>query len=89
MNIGIGSFKRTKIVATIGPACEDKEILIEMINSGMNVARLNFSHGAHEEQKVKIETIKEVRKLLGLNVAILLDTKGPEIRTGKFYKPEL
>jgi len=89
MDIEIGSFKRTKIVATIGPACEDKEILTEMINSGMNVARLNFSHGSHEEQKVKIEIIKEVRKLLGLNVAILLDTKGPEIRTGKFYKPEI
>ncbi|MBK5245966.1 MAG: pyruvate kinase [Peptostreptococcaceae bacterium] len=85
----MGSFKRTKIVATIGPACEDKETLKEMIDSGMNVARLNFSHGSHEEQKVKIETIKEVRKQLGLNIAILLDTKGPEIRTGKFYKPEI
>lgn len=81
--------KRTKIVATIGPACEDKEVLKAMMKSGMNVARLNFSHGSHEEQKEKIETIKELRKLLGLNIAILLDTKGPEIRTGKFYKPEV
>ncbi len=89
MDREIKSFKRTKIVATIGPACEDKEILKEMINSGMNVARLNFSHGSHEEQKVKMDTIKEVRKLLGVNVAILLDTKGPEIRTGKFDKPEV
>lgn len=81
--------KRTKIVATIGPACSDKEILKDMIKAGMNVARLNFSHGSHEEHLQKINTIKEVRMQLGLNIAILLDTKGPEIRTGKFEKPEV
>lgn len=81
--------KKTKIVATIGPACENKDVLAAMMKAGMNVARLNFSHGTHEDHKKKIQTIKDVRKQLGLNIAILLDTKGPEIRTGKFYKPEV
>jgi len=81
--------KKTKIVATIGPACSDRQVLTEMIQAGMNVARLNFSHGTHEEQKLKIDSVKAVREALGLNVAILLDTKGPEIRTGKFDKPEV
>lgn len=89
MNSKTEKIKKTKIVATIGPACEEKEVLAEMMKAGMNVARLNFSHGSHEEQKKKMETIKEIRKLLGLNIAILLDTTGPEIRTGKFYKPEI
>ena len=81
--------KRTKIVATIGPACQDKEILRNMVKAGMNVTRLNFSHGSHEEQQAKIDMIKEVREQMGVNLAILLDTKGPEIRTGKFEKPEV
>ncbi len=81
--------KRTKIVATIGPACQDKEILKSMVKAGMNVTRLNFSHGSHEEQQAKIDMIKEVREQMGVNLAILLDTKGPEIRTGKFEKPEV
>lgn len=81
--------KRTKIVCTIGPACEDKETIRKMIESGMNVARLNFSHGDHEEHKKRIDTIKEVSKELGVYVAILLDTKGPEIRTRKFDKDEI
>jgi pyruvate kinase len=89
MDIKKESIKKTKIVATIGPACENKETLAEMMNSGMNVARLNFSHGSHEDHKINIETIREVRKSLELNIAILLDIQGPKIRTGKFNKPEI
>ena len=79
--------KKTKIVCTLGPASESKEILTELVKNGLNVARLNFSHGDHEEQKARMDTVKEVRAELGLPVAILLDTKGPEIRTGKFDAP--
>ena len=75
--------RKTKIVCTIGPACESEEMLEKMIKAGMNVARINFSHGTHEEHKIKIDRIKRIRKELGISVAILLDTKGPEIRTGK------
>ena len=73
--------RKTKIVATIGPASRNKETLIEMINAGMNVARLNLSHGDHQYHKETIELIKQVRKELGVPLAIMLDTKGPEIRT--------
>lgn len=76
--------RKTKIVATIGPASEDKEVLKNLIKEGLNVARLNFSHGNHEEHLRKINTIKEINKELGTNVAILLDAKGPEIRLGEF-----
>ncbi len=76
--------KRTKIVCTLGPASEDKEIFKKLVENGLNVARLNFSHGDHEEQLARINMVKEVRAELGAPVAILLDTKGPEIRTGKF-----
>lgn len=81
--------KKTKIVCTIGPASENKEILTEMIKAGMNAARLNFSHGTHEEHKKRIDLIKEVRSELGAHIAIILDTKGPEIRTGKFNEKEV
>ncbi|WP_134704679.1 pyruvate kinase [Ammoniphilus sp. YIM 78166] len=74
--------RRTKIVCTIGPASEQPETLEKLIVAGMNVARLNFSHGSHEEHEVRIDRIREVAKKLGRNVAIMLDTKGPEIRTG-------
>ncbi|WIF95233.1 pyruvate kinase [Caminicella sporogenes] len=76
--------KKTKIVCTIGPASESKEIFTELVKNGLNVARLNFSHGSHDEHLKRINMIKEVRKELGIPVAILLDTKGPEIRTGDF-----
>ncbi|MBM7561979.1 pyruvate kinase [Fusibacter tunisiensis] len=79
--------RKTKIVCTIGPASERKEVFKELVNSGLNVARLNFSHGDHEEHLGRMNTIKEVRRELGKPVAILLDTKGPEIRTGKFEEP--
>lgn len=83
--------RKTKIVCTIGPACSDEETLTKMCLAGMNVARLNFSHGTHEDHLEKIELIKKVREKTGLPVAILLDTKGPEyrIRTFKNGKVEL
>lgn len=74
--------KRTKIVCTIGPASENRDTLIGMIHAGMNVARLNFSHGTHEEHKARIDLIKSVRDELEAPIAIMLDTKGPEIRLG-------
>ncbi len=76
--------KKTKIVCTIGPSSESKEMFTALVNAGLNVARLNFSHGDYEEHGMRIKTIKEVRSELNKPVAILLDTKGPEIRTGKF-----
>ena len=74
--------RKTKIVCTIGPACSDEATLREMCLAGMNVARLNFSHGTHAEHQVLIDLIKKVREKLNLPIAIMLDTKGPEIRTG-------
>ena len=76
--------RKTKIVCTIGPASESEEQLRALMLAGMNVARLNFSHGTHEEHKVRIDRIKKVREELGLPVAILLDTKGPEYRIRTF-----
>ena len=81
--------KKTKIVCTIGPASEDPAVLEELINNGMNVARLNFSHGTHEEHLAKIKTIRRIRRKLNVPVAIMLDTKGPEIRTGNFKVDEI
>ena len=75
---------KTKIVCTVGPASESKEMLTKLVKAGMNVMRLNFSHGTHEEHAEKITTLLEINKELSTNVAILLDTKGPEIRTGDF-----
>ena len=76
--------KKTKIVCTIGPASESKEKLKELFNSGLNVCRLNFSHGNHEEHKARIKNIKEAREELDLPIGLMLDTKGPEIRLGDF-----
>lgn len=73
--------RKTKIVCTIGPASESPELIGQLIDAGMNVARLNFSHGDHAEHKARIETIKRVSQEKGKVVGILLDTKGPEIRT--------
>lgn len=72
--------RKTKIICTIGPACENVGTLKEMMKVGMNVARFNFSHGTHEEQQRKLELVKQARKELGTTVATMLDTKGPEIR---------
>lgn len=76
--------KKTRIVCTMGPACDDEKILEELMLSGMNVARFNFSHGTHEEQKERIDRVKRVREKLGINIALMLDTKGPEIRIKQF-----
>ncbi|MCX8074378.1 MAG: pyruvate kinase [Clostridia bacterium] len=76
--------RKTKIVATIGPSSEKPEMLEQLIKAGINVMRLNFSHGDHEEHLAKVKTLRELNKKLGTNVAFLLDTKGPEIRTGVF-----
>lgn len=76
--------RKTKIVCTIGPACDSEERLREMMLAGMNVARFNFSHGTHEEQKKKLTSVIKVSNELGLPVATLLDTKGPEIRLKDF-----
>ena len=74
--------KKTKIVCTLGPACDSEELLREMLLSGMNVARLNFSHGSHEEQLGRLKRFRRVCGQLDLPAAVILDTKGPEIRLG-------
>ncbi len=78
--------KKTKIVCTLGPSSDTEEIITNLVQSGMNVARINFSHGIHEEHKKKIEIIKKVRSKLNVPIAIMLDTKGPEVRIKQFEK---
>lgn len=75
--------RKTNIIGTIGPASESEEMFTKLVEAGLNVARINFSHGGYEENAEKIATIKRVREKLNKPVALLLDTKGPEIRTGK------
>ncbi len=74
--------KKTKIICTIGPACEDRDTLKDLAEQGMDLARFNFSHGTHEEHKARFDLIKSIREEIKKPIAILLDTKGPEIRTG-------
>ena len=76
--------RKTKIICTIGPASESEETLRELINAGMNVARFNFSHGTHEEHKAKFKRLVRLRREMGVPVATLMDTKGPEIRLRDF-----
>ena len=73
--------KKTKIVCTMGPASETAEMIESLAKEGMNVVRFNFSHDVHENHLRRIETVREVSKKTGINLSILLDTKGPEIRT--------
>ena len=74
--------KKTKIICTMGPNTNDRELMKKLVENGMDIARFNFSHGDHEEQKGRMDLLKSIREELGKPVAILLDTKGPEIRTG-------
>ena len=76
--------KKTKIVCTLGPSTNSPEVLEQMLQAGMNVARFNFSHGSHEEHKERMDMVRAASKKLGIPVALLLDTKGPEIRLGLF-----
>ena len=78
------SMRKTKIICTMGPANQDPQVLRQMIEAGMNVARFNFSHGTHEEHQGRLDNLKALREELGLPVAALLDTKGPEIRIKQF-----
>ena len=81
--------RKTKIVCTIGPVSSDPAVFADMCRAGLNVARLNFSHGTHEEHQQKLDMIKQVREALGLPIAIMLDTKGPEYRIGTFQNGEI
>lgn len=81
--------RKTKIICTIGPACERLDVLEEMCRNGMDVARLNFSHGTHEDHQTKIDLIKEVREKLHLPIPIMLDTKGPEYRIKTFENKKI
>ena len=76
--------RKTKVICTIGPACENEATLTKMFKAGMNVARINFSHGTHEEQQMKLDLVKRVREQLVMPIAIMLDTKGPEYRIKTF-----
>ncbi len=76
--------KKTKMICTVGPASETEEIIAKFMEAGMNASRHNFSHGDHEEHRSRIELVRNTAKKLGKEIAIILDTKGPEIRTGKF-----
>lgn len=76
--------RKTKIICTLGPATDSDEVIEQLINEGMNVARFNFSHGTHEEQAQRMDRVRRIREKCGKPVAILLDTKGPEVRVGNF-----
>ena len=78
--------KRTKIVATIGPSSSSKDVLNEMISSGMNVCRINFSHGSYSDHARVIQSVRELNEELNTNVAILADLQGPKIRTGEMQE---
>lgn len=80
--------KKTKIICTLGPATDDHKVLEKMIESGMNVARFNFSHGSYEDHEMRLNELVSVRKKLNKPIATLLDTKGPEIRLGDFENPD-
>ena len=85
ITIIMGDFmKKTKIVCTLGPSSDTKETISAMFDAGMNVCRLNFSHGTHEEQLKKINIVKELREERHIPLPIMLDTKGPEFRTGRY-----
>ena len=78
--------RKTKVVCTLGPAADSEEIIRQLICSGMNAARFNFSHGTHESHLAQLTKLKRVRDEMGVPVATILDTKGPEIRIKTFEK---
>lgn len=77
-------FKKTKVICTLGPASESKDTIIKLAHAGCNIVRMNFSHGTHEEHQERIKRVREVSDETGINLAVALDTKGPEIRLGNF-----
>ena len=79
--------RKTKIICTLGPSTDDENVLRQIMLSGMDIARLNFSHSTYEQHKRRADTVKRLRAELGLPIALMLDTKGPEIRTGDFAQP--
>lgn len=81
--------RKTKIICTLGPAVDSPEVLERLILAGMNVGRINFSHGNYQDQEERIENFKKVRAKVGKKVSLMLDTKGPEIRIGKFENGEI
>ena len=76
------SIKKTKIVATVGPACSTYEKLLDLVKAGVNVFRLNFSHGAYEDKKIIIDFIRQINRTEPYNIAILGDLQGPKLRVG-------
>lgn len=82
-------FRRTKIVATLGPATDNYEVLEDLLASGVNVVRLNFSHGSHEDHKKRVETVREIAKKLNIRVGILSDLQGPKIRIAQFKEGQV
>ena len=85
----VHSQKRTKIVATVGPACDSFDKLVELVKAGVNVFRLNFSHGTHDDKKKVIEHIKKINKTLPVNIAILADLQGPKLRVGDLAEGQI
>ena len=83
------AIRKTKIICTIGPAVESEEKIKALISAGMNAARFNFSHGSHEEHKARIDLIKKVSKEMNVPIALILDTKGPEIRVCDFAEKKV
>lgn len=81
--------RKTKIICTLGPAVDNEDTLRKLMQKGMDIARLNFSHGTHEEHKIRVERFKKIREELNLPIPLLLDTKGPEIRLGNFENAEV
>ena len=77
--------RKTKIICTMGPATMDQEVLKKLCLGGMNVARMNFSHGSHDSHLEQLNLLQEIREQLGLPIGTMCDTKGPEIRTGLFH----
>src|SRR6056297_2047760 len=78
----MAQLRKTRIVSTLGPACNDVSTMKDLLKAGINVARFNFSHGDHEEQAERIRKIRQASQEMGIPIALMMDTKGPEIRTG-------